>query len=227
MQYDKVLIKSYPNGIRIILPSNKSFDDCIIELKDKLIASGKFFNGSKIALELEGQSLTEDQEKEIILVLEQEANIEVVCIISKDDSRESFYAKAIRRSIPPTSKDDQIYFHHGNLVDGDHLSSDKSIVIFGSAEKGSHIESARNIYVYGDLCGNVIAGTETGIAAKICALCLHPEAISLSGHEANDKLIMNLSKKGSMKFASKVEWDDRKQTLVVNKLESTDLGNEE
>ena len=67
-----------------------------------------------------------------------------------------------------------LLFHHGTLRSGDHLHSERSILLYGDVNPGARISSAADVLVWGRLRGVAHAGCEGSTTAKIIALQLRP-----------------------------------------------------
>ncbi len=67
-----------------------------------------------------------------------------------------------------------LLFHHGTLRSGDHLQSDRSILLYGDVNPGARVSSAADVLVWGRLRGVAHAGCDGSRAAKIIALQLRP-----------------------------------------------------
>ena len=67
-----------------------------------------------------------------------------------------------------------LLFHHGTLRSGDHLQSERSILLYGDVNPGARISSAADVLVWGRLRGVAHAGCEGATTAKIIALQLRP-----------------------------------------------------
>jgi len=77
----------------------------------------------------------------------------------------------------PTSVDAgsaDLLFHHGTLRSGDHLQSERSILLYGDVNPGARISSTADVLVWGRLRGVAHAGCEGSTTAKIVALQLRP-----------------------------------------------------
>ena len=216
-----IVIKGYANGIRMILPADMEFSELLTKLKDKLLSSAKFFQGGRVALDIEGRSLSEEEEKAIIYLLEEEAGISIVCILGKDDKNEK-YLKAVKKIVPPSQDDRDILFHHGNLQDGDHLRSDKTIFLFGNAYPGSTIHSDKDIYVFGTLEGIANAGSEEN-SAKVSAFCLTPQCLIISGHSADADILKQFTKRKYADRPMTAYYDDAKKRFGMTELKKQDL----
>lgn len=195
-----VIIKSYVNGLRLILDPEVDFSDIILDLRSKMHNSAKFFKGSRLALDIDGRDLSEEEEKEIVRCMNVEGNIEIVCIIGKDKNKNENYIKAVRKIVPPAENDEPVLFHNGNLKSGDNLRSDKTIVLLGNAEEGSTLVSKKNVFIFGFAKGNIEAGNEMSREASfVSALSLTPSSLKISGISAGDDILKALSKRKNYK----------------------------
>ena len=83
-----------------------------------------------------------------------------------------------RNSVPVHPSD--LLFHHGTLRSGDHLQSDRSILLYGDVNPGARISSAADVLVWGRLRGVAHAGCEGATTAKIIALQLRPVQLRIA-----------------------------------------------
>ena len=81
---DQVLIKSNKYGITIYFDSDSSFEELLEVVKKKFQSASRFFARAKMAVEYEGRSFTEDEERQLTREIESAANIEILCIIEKN-----------------------------------------------------------------------------------------------------------------------------------------------
>ena len=62
---DQVLIKSNKYGITIYFDSDISFEELLEVVKKKFQSASRFFAHAKMAVEYEGRSFTEDEERQL------------------------------------------------------------------------------------------------------------------------------------------------------------------
>lgn len=70
---DDVLIKSNKYGITIYFNSDNSFEELLDDVKNKFQSAAKFFNHAKMAVEYEGRSFTEEEERQLTRAIESAA----------------------------------------------------------------------------------------------------------------------------------------------------------
>ena len=72
------IIKSFPNGINLILKEDVNFEDLLNEIGDKFEKSRPFFGNASMALSFEGRNLSEEEETKIVDVINKCSDIDVV-----------------------------------------------------------------------------------------------------------------------------------------------------
>ena len=68
---DAVLIKSFPNGINLVMREDVEMDEILTELAMKFAEARNFFGTSSMALSMEGRKVTEDEEIRILDTIRQ------------------------------------------------------------------------------------------------------------------------------------------------------------
>ena len=171
---DQVLIKSNKYGITIYFDSDSSFEELLEVVKKKFQSASRFFAHAKMAVEYEGRSFTEDEERQLTREIESAANIEILCIIVT----EQVHKKMLDESLEAIhEKDGQ--FYKGTLRGRQVLESEQSIVIIGDIEEGATVASKGNVIVTGTIYGTVIAGASGRRDAVIAALRMQPKKLRI------------------------------------------------
>ena len=75
---------------------------------------------------------------------------------------------------PSPSTGEGLLFHHGTLRSGDHLQSDRDVLLYGDVNPGARISAAGHVLVWGRLRGIAHAGRDGDPSARIIALQLRP-----------------------------------------------------
>ena len=101
---DQVLIKSNKYGITIYFDSDSSFEELLEVVKKKFQSASRFFAHAKMAVEYEGRSFTEDEERQLTREIESAANIEILCIIEKNTVTEQVHKKCWTKALKPSMK---------------------------------------------------------------------------------------------------------------------------
>lgn len=149
-----VVIKSFKNGFEIILDPKLSFDEILIEVRNKFKEMSKFLGSAKRAVSFEGRDLTAQEEDAILEIISQESDIEIVCILEKDIVRNDIYLRAFNQfDVPSGNSLGRVY--KGTLRAGNTLESEGSLIILGDVNPGANIISHGSVVILGTLYGNV------------------------------------------------------------------------
>lgn len=151
-----VIIKSFSNGLKINLSEDCTFACILSEIREKFTESASFFKGGKVAITFEGRKLTEEEEKTIILAMEEAAGMTVLYVCGKDEESNNNYAKAVSKLEFGRSHDSYSKIYYGSLKKGETVKFDTSVVIVGDVEPGSYVYARGNIIILGGLYGTAI-----------------------------------------------------------------------
>ena len=94
---DDVLIKSNKYGITIYFNSDNSFEELLDDVKNKFQSAAKFFNHAKMAVEYEGRSFTEEEERLLKRILLQNKSIK------------NYWTKALKLSMKGTDSSIKVH----------------------------------------------------------------------------------------------------------------------
>ena len=103
---DDVLIKSNKYGITIYFNSDNSFEELLDDVKNKFQSAAKFFNHAKMAVEYEGRSFTEEEERQLTRAIESAAGIE---ILLQNKSIKNYWTKALKLSMKGTDSSIKVH----------------------------------------------------------------------------------------------------------------------
>jgi septum site-determining protein MinC len=176
---DIVVIKSFPNGISIFFDEEADFVDLKEAVANKFTQSRSFFGTVKMALSLEGRSFSAAEEMEILEIIRNHSDVEIICIVSKDDEQNKFYLKALEQVEKRVSDGNEGQFYKGSLKDQAVLETEASIVVLGDVYPGSAVISAKNIIILGGLYGEAYAGGNGEEGHYIVALEMEPERLTI------------------------------------------------
>ncbi len=192
---NSVVIKGNKNGIAVKLDANVDFDELKNMVKEKFIASAKFFNNAALALSLEGRELSDTQEKEIIDIITDVTDINIVCLIDHDEEKDLIYQRAVadamknnNHAYSTEASGEEIempaqplcQFYKGTLRSGQLLETESSVVILGDVNPGGKVVACGNVIVLGSLKGNIFAGANGNENAFVVALDMEPMQIKIA-----------------------------------------------
>lgn len=183
-----VILKSFPNGINVIMDEELPFEALLEEIGERFRDSAGFFKSAKIALSLEGRILTEEEENEIVRVIQENSEVTVLCVVKKQGELQEYFARTLQqveRRISESEDDGQIY--RGTLQDGQILETENTIILLGDVEEGAMVVSKKNVIVFGNLLGEVFAGTEEAEGHFVAALSMAPKRIKIGSMRCDEK----------------------------------------
>ena len=176
---DACIIKSFPNGINLILKGDVSFELLLEEIGEKFEKSRPFFGNASVALSFEGRELSSEEETEIVNIIHKNSDIDVVCIMAKDSKTDLAFVKALQKVARQIPEGEEGYFFKGSLTDDNEIDMEQSVVILRDVAEGCVVKSTGNIIVLGGLYGKAYAGTEGNAHTYVAALEMAPEKIKI------------------------------------------------
>ena len=176
---DAVLIKSFPNGINLVMREDAEMDEILRELAAKFSEARNFFGTSSMALSMEGRKLTEQEEIHILETIRENSNVRIACIVGHDDEKDKNFIKALQHMEKKFSTEEEGQFYKGTLKNREVIETENSIVILGDVYPGCAVISAGNIIVLGGLYGEAYAGGSGREECYIVALEMAPERLKI------------------------------------------------
>lgn len=177
---EAVVIKSYQNGISLILDDTCTFEELLEEIAFKFSESKAFFGKARMALSTQGRSLSDGEQLQIIYTIQKNSDVKLVCIVGKDEETNRNFIKAIEEADRRNPlKDGEGQFYRGTLKNNQVLETESSIVVMGDVQCGSAIISTRNIIILGSLHGEAYAGGSGREGHYVVALEMEPERLKI------------------------------------------------
>lgn len=175
-----VIIKSFQNGISVYLNEEIPFSELLEEVVFKFRESRNFFKDAKMAISLEGRSLSDEEERIILNAICANSDLHIVCLVGKDEEKNQNYLKAIQQLEYKNGKEENDgHFYRGTLKNGQTLETESSIVVLGDVYPGSTIISTKDIVIVGGLFGKAYAGGNGSEGHFVAALEMAPERLQI------------------------------------------------
>ena len=188
-----VIIKGMQSGIVVILDEKKKYEELKKDIKEKFVESAKFLGKADIGISLEGRKLSNEQIKEILEIINENTELNVVCVLTDDKEQDESYRNLIENNInkvlnkkkkkeqakPKIKPEELAIFHKGNLRSGQELNVENSVIVVGDVNFGAKIISKGNVIVLGTLFGNVFAGSGGNKNAFVLAMDMQPTQIRI------------------------------------------------
>lgn len=198
---NSVIIKGTKSGIIVVLDSTMDFNELKENVAKKFEESRKFLGNATMALSFEGRELTNDEQREILNVINENSDLHIVCIVDTDKEKEKIFSKSLNdRLMELQSNTGQ--FYKGNLRSGQVLEVESSIIVIGDVNNGAKVVSKGNIVILGSLKGNAFAGAAGNAKAFVVALDMEPVQIRIADTiaRAPDKKSKEVVKEAKIAF---------------------------
>lgn len=199
---DSCIIKSFPNGINLILKEDVEFETLLQEIGSKFEKSRPFFGSASVALSFEGRELKDEEEVRIVDMIHKNSDIDVVCIMAKDSKTDLAFVKALQKISRQIPDGEEGYFFKGSLVDENEIDMEQSVVVLGDVAEGCMVKSAGSIIILGGLYGKAYAGKDGNAHCFVAALEMSPEKIKIGEFKyINNKKKMGFGSKSKSQIA--------------------------
>jgi septum site-determining protein MinC len=198
---NSVIIKGNKYGIIVVLSPEVPFEELKRLVEEKFKESSKFFENAKMALSFEGRKLTNEEQKEILDIINENTDMHIVCVIENDPETEEIFHKTLDQKLLELSNNTG-QFYKGILRSGAYLEFETSVVIIGDVNHGARVVSKGNIIVLGSLKGNAFAGACGNKNSFVVALDMRPMQIRIADTIARspDKPVKEESNEAKIAF---------------------------
>lgn len=187
-------IKSYQSGISIHMDSNAGFSEICDDVAKRFDDSRKFFKTAKVALSFEGRTLTEEEEKQLVNTITDHSDIEIICIVGKNEITNKNFIKAIKK-VEAQAIENNTRLYVGDINEGDIIESEGSLVIYGDVLPGGAVVAKKDIIVMGKILGHAYAGTSKDFKSVIVCFGLNSEKVKIADLRYFEKTRKGFSKK--------------------------------
>lgn len=174
-----VIIKSFQNGLSVYLDETLEFQTLLEEVAYKFKESEHFFSGAKLALSLEGRSLSTEEERSIVDAIVKSSHLNIVCLVGKNEETNQLFLRAIQQTSKGDDAANDGQFYRGTLKNGQMLETEKSIIVLGDVNPGASIISNKDIIILGGLYGEAYAGGCGEEGHFVVALEMSPEKLKI------------------------------------------------
>lgn len=210
-----IVMKSFQNGISIHMDAQADFQEILHEIAEKFQNARSFFKDIKVALSLEGRTLSTEEEKEIIYTINANSDVQIICLVGKDEESNKGIIKALKR-VETEKEEYNGRFHRGSLLNGQTLETEGSVVIIGNVEKGASVIASKDIIIIGGLFGEAYAGSAGDESHFVCALKFEPQRckigdIRYTGSKDKGGLFANKNK-----YVPQIAYVKNNEILVEN-----------
>lgn len=215
-----IRIKSFPNGLCVYLNENDSFDEIAGKIESKFVENRNFFGNKKLCVSFSGKYLTDIEEQKLADIIESVTDIEIVCIVEKEESEFSSMCKDIiyGKEEPTETKENEEQIIgtllntdcktdiiEMSLIDTRFLTLKNDTILIGNIDENVKVQSSGNVYVFGSVNGKVVLDNAENV---LIAFILNPVYVKIAGFEM--KKSKSLLSKKETAVAKKVFYSDGK-----------------
>ncbi len=198
---NSVIIKGNKYGIIVVMNPDLPFEDLKLVIAEKFRESSKFFENAKMAISFEGRKLTNDEQREVLDIINENTDMHIVCVLENDTEKEETFKKTVEQKLMELSNNTG-QFYKGILRSGASLEFENSVIIIGDVNHGARVVSKGNIIVLGSLKGNAFAGATGNTNSFVVALDMNPTQIRIADTiaRAPDKPVKQEVKEAKIAF---------------------------
>lgn len=179
---DAVTIKSFPNGLKLILDPSLPFENLYVAFAQKLIDSERFLGDAKLVITFEGRQLSELEERALIEAFSEYTRVTVLCVMDRNEKKNEVFIQAAN-AFSPSGKVENSSVYKGTLHAGQNLETEGSIVVLGDVNPGASVCAAGSVVILGTVYGEVRAGIKGDQGAFVAALDLKCDGVEVAGME--------------------------------------------
>ena len=173
-----VVLKSFSSGISVIMDATVPFDELLEAVAEKFKSAANFFKDAAVAISLEGRTLDESEERQVLDAITENSQLKVLCLMGRAEEKNIKFL-GIPNHLTFQKDENCGQFYRGTLRDGQSIETEHSIVILGDVCKGCSVYSAKDIVVIGSLEGEAYAGATGNNHHFVVALDMNPQKLRI------------------------------------------------
>ena len=178
-------LKSNKYVLTLILNPETEFGEIVSLVAEKFRKSARFFKGGQMALEFRGRELTEEQQEQLLRAITDNCQLDITCILEKDEEKEEAAYRAIATALPrrPQPEPDGIrkaVVLDRSLDDGQRYSSDSPVIVLGNLAPRAEVVSDSFVIILGVAMGTIRAGAGGDRSAFAAAMVLKPYVLKIA-----------------------------------------------
>ena len=179
---DAVTIKSFPNGLKLILNPDMPFENLYVAFAQRLIESDRFLGDAKLVITFEGRSLSDLEERALVEAFSEYTHVTVLCIMDRNEKKNEVFIQAAN-AFSPSGKIENTSVYKGTLHAGQNLETEGSIVVLGDVNPGASVSAVGSVVILGTVYGDIAAGVKGDEGAFAVALDIKSESIEVAGQK--------------------------------------------
>ena len=185
-----VELKSYRDGIKILLDPNADISAIKTDLIERLRKSSDFLGNIQAVISFEGRKLDPQEETDLVNAVRDNSMIDVICTAGRDEDTDREYVHAIKKTVIHNDMAVNIaQIYRGSILSGQKMETENSIVIMGDVSEDASIISDKDIIILGALYGAAFAGGDGLGHHFVAALDMSPQVLKIGEtvYSSNEK----------------------------------------
>lgn len=181
-----ISFKGTAEGLVITIPEEMETEYILEQIAEKVKAAERFFRGARLKVIYRGKKLSEDEEKKLADVMEENSTVtvegvryEVAPPPVEAEKPANISGMPIRRIFFKDLEEGPCKFVRGTVRSGMRILFEGNVVVIGDANPGSEIVASGNVVIFGALRGMVHAGADGNRDAFVAALKLAPTQLRI------------------------------------------------
>ncbi len=179
---DAVTIKSFQNGLKLILNPDMPFENLYVAFAQRLIESDRFLGDAKLVITFEGRTLSDLEERALIEAFAEYTHITVLCVMERNEKKNEVFIQAAN-AFSPSGEIENTSVYKGTLHAGQNLETEGSIVVLGDVNPGASVTAGGSVVILGTVYGDVSAGNKGDEGSFAVALDIKTDCIKVAGQE--------------------------------------------
>ncbi len=179
---EAVTIKSFPNGLKLILNPEIPFEQLYVAFAQKLIESDRFLGDAKLVITFDGRKLSDLEERALIEAFGEYSHVTVLCVMDRDEKKNEVYIQAAN-AFSPSGEVENTSVYKGTLHAGQNLETEGSIVVLGDVNPGASVTAAGSVVILGTVYGDIHAGVKGDEGAFAAALDIKADTVMVCGQK--------------------------------------------
>ncbi|MGN0505539.1 MAG: septum site-determining protein MinC [Lachnospiraceae bacterium] len=174
-----VTIKGNKYGVSVHLSETASYEEIKADTAVRFKEAEKFLGDAKVAVSFDGRPITDEQQRELIDIIQENCGLHIICIMDNSPETEERFKKRVDEALMEFDNASG-QFHKGNLRSGQVLETETSIIILGDVNPGASVVSKGNIIILGSLKGTAFAGASGSHNCFVVAMGMQPMQIRIA-----------------------------------------------
>lgn len=174
-----VIIKANKHGLTLNLDSDITYDDLREKIKEKFMESSKFFGNARMALYIEGRTMSSNEIDDIIDIISDVTELDILSVIDNSESNDKVFKKQLNKVFNELDAN-AAEIYPFNVEQHMTLEFKRSVIIMGNIEKNAEVHTDGSVFVLGTVEGSIYAGELGNTSAKIYAKLLNPRTICIA-----------------------------------------------